>query len=138
VCDSLNFIRFGLSRTGTNQPDPKMFFGEYGPRGDTKLIKIDHCTSHPSSPRSPPFAAAGRYRWRTRLADSLAGISTPGSNLPGLQGGQERFDLWGGIYLVQFRIAWENHMQQSRTFLDTECSSFIGSPGHPSQKRPHP
>jgi hypothetical protein len=23
-----------------------MFFGQYGPRGDTKLIKIDHCISH--------------------------------------------------------------------------------------------
>jgi len=25
---------------------PEMFFSQYGPRGETKLIKIDHCTSH--------------------------------------------------------------------------------------------
>jgi len=38
----------------------------------------------------------------------------------GSQGGQERSDLWGEFYVVQFWIAWENHMTQSRTFLDTE------------------
>jgi hypothetical protein len=30
---------------GTNYPAPKTFFSEYGPGIDTKLIKIDHCTT---------------------------------------------------------------------------------------------
>ena len=41
VC-SLKLHSAGLSRTGTNYPDPKTFFTEYGPGSDTKLIKIDH------------------------------------------------------------------------------------------------
>jgi hypothetical protein len=40
--------------------------------------------------------------------------------LCGSQVEQERFDWWGGIYLVQFRIVGENRLEQSRTFLDTE------------------
>ena len=31
---------------GNELDRPEMFFSQYGPRGDTKLIKIDHCTSH--------------------------------------------------------------------------------------------
>jgi len=82
-----------------------MFFSQYGPRGDTKLIKIDHCTSPPPfEPARCQLLAAGRYRWRTRVADSLAQISTLGSILP-----RFRLARWtgavrsgGGIYLVQF------------------------------------
>ena len=31
---------------GNELDRPEMFFSQYRPRGDTKLIKIDHCTSH--------------------------------------------------------------------------------------------
>jgi hypothetical protein len=47
---------------------PEMFFSQYGPRGDTKLIKIDHCTSHRL-----------RARDDSCVADSLAQINTLGS-----------------------------------------------------------
>jgi hypothetical protein len=36
----------------------EMFFSQYGPRGDTKLIKIDHCTSHLKLERKADLAAS--------------------------------------------------------------------------------
>jgi len=48
----------------------EMFFSQYGPRGDTKLIKIDHCTS--PLPSSPPDGSClvqagigGELEWQT-------------------------------------------------------------------------
>jgi hypothetical protein len=38
---------------------PEMFFSQYGPRGDTKLIKIDHCTSPPLRARDGSCLLAG-------------------------------------------------------------------------------
>jgi hypothetical protein len=76
-----------------------MFFSQYGPRGDTKLIKIDHCASNRLRARDDrcllQAAIGGELKWQILCSNQYTSVQF--APVSGSQGGQERSGLGAGF-----------------------------------------